>query len=224
MRFVRTHYTIVTVLAAVTVVGLAGILPRADAMPMEVMSPAGIVTGSTVCLGPGFGAAPPAVVPSPLIVNPKGQVLAPPLSATAATIPGPLIVNSKGPLFAPPLPAPGAAIPGPLIVNPKGPLFTPPLPTPAAGVPRPALPPITLLSPTPATGSLVVPMAVPSVSGTGPSFTQMQLVIPGPNPAQNTAVSLSQLLSSTFASLQSSGVSTAPGVVPGSPSRLVSCF
>ena len=200
MRFVRARYAIVTVLAAVIVVGVAGGLSRVDAMPSEVMSPAGIVTGSTVCIGPGFGAAPPAVVPSPLIVNPQGQLLALPLSAPVATIPSPLIVN------------------------PKAPLVTPPPSTAAAGVPRPALPPITLLSPTRATGSLVVPMTVPSVSGTGPSFTQMQLVIPGPNPAQNTAVSLSQLLSSTFASLQPSGVSTAPGPVPGSPSRLVSCF
>src|SRR5690242_2854137 len=114
MRFVRMHYTIVTVLAAVTVVGLAGILPRADAMPMEVMSPAGIVTGSTVCLGPGLGAAPAAVVPSPLIVNPQGQLLAPPLSSPVATIASPLTVNPKAPLFTTPLPAPGAAIPSPL--------------------------------------------------------------------------------------------------------------
>ena len=224
MRFVRARYAIVTVLAAVIVVGVAGGLSRVDAMPSEVMSPAGIVTGSTVCIGPGFGAAPPAVVPSPLIVNPQGQLLAPPLSAPVATIPSPLIVNPKGQLLAPPLSAPVATIPSPLIVNPKAPLVTPPPSTAAAGAPRPALPPITLLSPTRATGSLVVPMAVPSVSGTGPSFTQMQLLIPGPNPAQNTTVSLSQLLSSTFASLQSSGVSTAPGAVPGSPSRLVSCF
>jgi hypothetical protein len=200
MCFVRARNTIIAVLAAVIVLGVASALSHADAMPTEVISPAGVVTGSTICLGPGFGAAPPAVVPSPLIVNPKGQLLALPL------------------------PAPGAAIPSPLIVNPKGPLFTPPLSTPAAGAPHPALPPITLLSPTPATGSLVVPMTVPSVSGTGPSFTQMQLVIPGPNPAQNTTVSLSQLLSSTLASLQSSGAPTAPGAVPGSPSRLVSCF
>ena len=223
MLSVRARYAIVTVLAAVIVVGSAGVLSRVDAMPSEVTSPAGIVTGSTVCLGPGFGAAPPAVVPSPLIVNPQGQLLAPTLSAPVATIPSPLIVNPKGQVLAP-LSAPVATIPSPLIVNPKAPLVTPPPSTAAAGVPRPALPPITLLSPTRATGSLVVPMTVPSVSGTGPSFTQMQLVIPGPNPAQNTAVSLSQLLSSTFASLQSSGVSTAPGPVPGSPSRLVSCF
>jgi hypothetical protein len=139
-------------------------------------------------------------------------------------VPSPLIVNPKGQLLALPLSSPVAAIPSPLIVTPKGPVLATPPSTLAPSVPRPALPQITLLSPTPATGSLVVPMTVPSVSGTGPSFTQMQLVIPGPNPAQNTAVSLSQLLSSTFASLQSSGVSTAPGAVPGSPSRLVSCF
>ena len=196
MRFVRARNLLVTVVAAVVVVGSAGILAHADAMPTEAMSPAGNVTGSTVCLGLGFGTAPPAVVPSPVIVNPKGGLLS----------------------------APAASLQSPLIVNPNGPLFTPPLSTPVAGAPRPALAPITLLAPTPATGSLVVPMTVPPASATGPSFTRMQLVIPGPNPAQNTAVSLSQLLSSTLASLQSSAAATAPGAALGSPSHPVSCF
>ena len=178
MRSVRAGTAIVTVVVAAAIAaGLAGALSDADAMPADVTSPAGTVTGSTVCLGPEFGAAPPAAVPSPLIVNPKG------------------------------------------------PRFTPPVPTPVAGVPGPAMPPIILLSPTPATGSFVVPMTVPSVSGTGPSLTQMQLVIPGPNPAQNTTVSLSQLLSSILGFKQPSGASTAPGTgSPGLPSRPVTCF
>ena len=202
MRSVRAGTAIVTVVVAAAIAaGLAGALSDADAMPADVTSPAGTVTGSTVCLGPEFGAAPPAAVPSPLIVNPKGPLLTPPLST------------------------PAGAIPSPLIVNPKGPRFTPPVPTPVAGVPGPAMPPIILLSPTPATGSFVVPMTVPSVSGTGPSLTQMQLVIPGPNPAQNTTVSLSQLLSSILGFKQPSGASTAPGTgSPGLPSRPVTCF
>lgn len=56
-------------------------------------------------------------------------------------------------------------------------------------------PSILLLTPTPATGSLLVPVQLPAVGGAGISFTQLQLVIPGPNPAQNTTVSLAQLLS-----------------------------
>lgn len=53
---------------------------------------------------------------------------------------------------------------------------------------------VMILTPTPATGSLVVPMRVPSVSGLSSSITRYLLVIPGPNPAQNTGVSLGQQL------------------------------
>lgn len=47
-----------------------------------------------------------------------------------------------------------------------------------------------VLVPTPATGSLVLPIPVPPVSGSGPSIIRYELVIPGPNPAQNTGVAL----------------------------------
>ena len=57
---------------------------------------------------------------------------------------------------------------------------------------------VMILTPTPATGSLLVPMHVPSVSGAGPSITRYLLVIPGPNPAQNTSVSLGQQLAMTI--------------------------
>lgn len=60
-------------------------------------------------------------------------------------------------------------------------------------------PSILLLTPTPATGSLLVPVRVSPGMGSGPSFTQLQLVIPGPNPAQNTTVSLAQLLTTLLA-------------------------
>ena len=47
-----------------------------------------------------------------------------------------------------------------------------------------------ILMPVPATGSLVFPVRVPPISGTGPSIARYVLVIPGPNPAQNTGVAL----------------------------------
>ncbi len=53
---------------------------------------------------------------------------------------------------------------------------------------------VLLLTPTPATGSLMVPLRVPPASGLGPALTQLQIVIPGPNPAQNTTIGLSATL------------------------------
>lgn len=47
-----------------------------------------------------------------------------------------------------------------------------------------------ILTPVPATGSLVFPVRVPPVSGTGPLLVRYVLVIPGPNPAQNGGVAL----------------------------------
>lgn len=55
-----------------------------------------------------------------------------------------------------------------------------------------------ILIPTPATGSLVLPIPVPPVSGTGPSIIRYELVIPGPNPAQNTGVALGLQLAVTL--------------------------
>jgi len=102
---------------------------------------------------------------------------------------------------------------GPSIITPRGGLKTP-VPT-APNAPGPAIPNITLLTPTPGTGSLVVPLRVPSISAAGPSFTQLQLVIPGPNPAQNTTVSLQQLLNTLLAS---------PSLTSGTPVIPVSVF
>ena len=106
--------------------------------------------------------------------------------------------------------APGAApMTVPPIAPPRGGLSTP-FP-PALPVPGPTIPNITLLVPTPATGSVTVPLRVPPASGFGPSFTQLQLVIPGPNPAQNTTVSLQQLLNSLLAPPQPTGGPAASG-------------
>ena len=55
-----------------------------------------------------------------------------------------------------------------------------------------------ILIPTPATGSLVLPVQTTPVSGSGPSITRYTLVIPGPNPAQNTGVALELALSITI--------------------------
>jgi hypothetical protein len=55
-----------------------------------------------------------------------------------------------------------------------------------------------IIMPVPATGTLVVPVPAPRVSGSGPSITRYVLVIPGPNPAQNTSVSLGQQLSTAL--------------------------
>lgn len=73
----------------------------------------------------------------------------------------------------------------------------------------PTLPGILLTSPTPV-GSLVVPVPLPAMSGAGPVFTQLQIVIPGPNPAQNTPLALAQLLDTVLRSPLpgSAGVST----------------
>jgi hypothetical protein len=109
--------------------------------------------------------------------------------------------------------APGAA---PVVVPPTAPIAPPrcglstPFP-PALTVPGPTITNITFLVPTPATGSVTVPLRIPPASGSGPSFTQLQLVIPGPNPAQNTTVSLQQLLNSLLASPQLTGGSGASG-------------
>jgi len=116
-----------------------------------------------------------------------------------------------------------AGLLSPPIWAPRGGVIAPPLPMPTVSTSAPALPGILLLQPTPATGSLVVPLRVPPISGVGPSMTQLQLVIPGPNPAQNTSVSLAQLLSTVLASMQPPGGPGAPG--QGSPALpLVSVF
>lgn len=122
----------------------------------------------------------------------------------AGTVGGGIIIFAPAPAVAP-LVAPSS----PSLVAPRGGLTVPVPTTPNA--PGPALPNIMLLTPTPATGSLVVPLS-------GPTFTQLQLVIPGPNPAQNTTVGLQQLLSTLLASpvRGSSGTSPSSGtpVIP----------
>jgi hypothetical protein len=129
----------------------------------------------------------------------------------AGTVGGGIIIFAPGPAAAP-LVVPSS----PSFVAPRGGLTVPVPPTPNA----PGLPSIMLLTPTPATGSLVVPLV-------GPTSTQLQLVIPGPNPAQNTTVGLQQLLTTLLAppvrgssnTSASSGIPVLPVTVYAVPSR-----
>lgn len=66
--------------------------------------------------------------------------------------------------------------------------------TPASGSAPPTLQ-YQVVTPTPGTGSLVIVQQAPAASGV--SIPQYILVIPGSNPAQNTAVSVGQQLSTT---------------------------
>ena len=78
--------------------------------------------------------------------------------------------------------------------------------------PGTALPGILTVAPTPV-GSLVVPLRLPTVSGTGPALTQLQVLIPGPNPAQNTPLALAQLLDMVLRSAQAGPAGTAAPLV-----------
>jgi hypothetical protein len=66
---------------------------------------------------------------------------------------------------------------------------------PASGS-APSIPQYQVVTQAPGTGSVVI-VQQPSAVGPGPSVPQYQLVIPGPNPAQNTGVSMGQQLSAT---------------------------
>ncbi len=98
-----------------------------------------------------------------------------------------------------------------------------PLPGPLSPtIPGPVLPGILLTAPT-SVGSLVVPVQLPSISGS-PAFTQLQLVLPGPNPFQNTPIALAQLLNVVQRPVQPLGPAgaAAPGLpvsVLATPSR-----
>src|SRR5207302_239629 len=79
----------------------------------------------------------------------------------------------------------------------------------------PAAPGVMILTPVRATGALVVPVQAPSVSDSGLSFSTWQLVIPGPNPAQNTSVALAQLLNLSAHQPGPPGAgSSPPGTLP----------
>jgi hypothetical protein len=54
------------------------------------------------------------------------------------------------------------------------------------------MPTFQVVTPTPGTGSIVVEQQPPV--GSGPSIPTYQVVVPGPNPSQNTGVGLGQQL------------------------------
>lgn len=78
--------------------------------------------------------------------------------------------------------------------------------------PGTAQPGILTVAPT-SVGSLLVPVQLPAISGTGPALTQLQIVIPGPNPSQNTPVALGQLLNMVLRPVPQNGATgtSAPG-------------
>jgi len=120
-----------------------------------------------------------------------------------------IVVFLPNPAVSPvPAPSPFSLAPRIIVAPNAGPL-TPILPAGSTRQPVPVLPTTLLLTPTPATGSLVVPLRVPPI-GTGPWLTQIHLVIPGPNPSQNTAVSLEQLLNMLIRSSQATAAPGAP--------------
>jgi len=94
--------------------------------------------------------------------------------------PAPSIVTPPGFVLGPPV---GTA---PGLIAPRGLILIPTVETaPATAAPRSLI-----LVPTPATGSLVLPVQTTPASGSGPGITRYTLVIPGPNPSQNTGVAL----------------------------------
>jgi hypothetical protein len=145
----------------------------------------------------GFARVPAA---SADVTSPAGPVIGGIIVFPAAPGAAPAVMPSISPIA---LPRGGLSIPVP----------------PALAVPGPTISNITLLTPTPATGSVVVPLSVPPASGSGPSFTRLQLVIPGPNPAQNTTVALQQMLNSLLAPQPAGGPGTS-----GTPVTPVTVF
>jgi len=93
----------------------------------------------------------------------------------------------------------------------------PPIATPIPSL-GPVVPGVLILTPVRATGVLAVPVQAPSASGSGLSFSTWQLVIPGPNPAQNTSVALSHLLDSVLAPSRPAGGVGGPVTVLTTPS------
>src|SRR5437660_7879725 len=90
----------------------------------------------------------------------------------------------------------------------------PPIATPIPSL-GPVVPGVLILTPVRATGVLAVPVQAPSASGSGLSFSTWQLVIPGPNPAQNTSVALAQLLNLSAHQPGPPGAgSSPPGTLP----------
>jgi hypothetical protein len=146
-----------------------------------------VICSVLVALAVGLGASPShALAASTDVASPAG------------TNTGMVVVFS--PTFAA---VPGAVSSGLPILPPLNGRLVPSLAGPS--MPGPVLPGIILLTPTPATGSLVIPLRS--------SFAQLQLVIPGPNPAQNTAIGLAQLLTTLLASTKPAGPLGAPPLV-----------
>lgn len=160
-----------------------------------------------IALAAAFGAALPAQAAGLDTTSPAGPVtgviviVSPAVGtggAGAPVAPGPFLAPLSPPRGQlPPLPASLQAT-----LNPT--------------LPAPPLPGILIAAPT-STGSLVIPVRAPAGSASS-TLTQLQIVIPGPNPAQNTPVALAQLLDQVLRSMQAGTPGTA------APGPLVSVF
>src|SRR5436853_4461775 len=122
-----------------------------------------------------------------------GTSLVPAAEADAPSAAGPGLGSVV--VFAPPVIIMPTVVTAPVPVAPFRGGVPAPIATPMPSL-NPAVPGVLILTPVRATGALAMPVQVPSASGSGLSFSTWQLVIPGPNPAQNTSVALSQLLDS----------------------------
>jgi hypothetical protein len=132
----------------------------------------------------------------------------------AGAVTGSIVVFLPGPGLVP-------SMPGPVSVAPRGIVRI--QPTFSTTAPGSAYPGILLLSPAPASGSVVVPLNLQLAGAPGVALPQLQLVIPGPNPAQNTAISMAQLLNSVLASQRAAGTGGTPSPGVAAP-LLVNVF
>jgi hypothetical protein len=162
----------------------------------------------TVCFVPSPA---PAAPPPPVGVNPSLPQAYPQINPRVVVAP-PAGINPSSPQAYPQV-NPGVVIPPPAGVNPSSP----------QAYPRVMPPPSVLfLIPQPGTHTVVVPPTIPPATGEAPSLSQYELIIPGPNPAQNTRVNLQEVLNAV---LNSEGVTGGGTVGGGAPApALTNCF
>ena len=145
-----------------------------------------------------------------------GMSLAPAAEADAPSAAGPGVGSVV--VFTPTVSITPTVVTAPAPVAPSRGGLIVPIATPIPSI-GPAVSGVLILTPVRATGALLVPVQAPSASGSGLSFSTWQLVIPGPNPAQNTPVGLAQLLDSLLAPSRPAGGVVVPVIVLTTPSR-----
>jgi len=132
------------------------------------------------------------------------------VSARAQAAPPDFTSSPAGPvigtivIFSPTFARTGTAQPGILTVTPTsvGSLVVP-VPLPIPPVQAPVMLPVQVP---------IAPVRPPAISGAGATLTQFQVIVPGPNPAQNTPIALGQLLNLVLRPLDTTGT-TGPGSI-----------